>query len=393
MSLDKPRTPTQEDVDSKAPINNPTFTGTIAIPNYADLETTLDTIEINRAPLTSPTFTGQVTTGDLEVTTLKFIRTNLTGITASTSQSQGNGALTNTFNEVTTVANDNDVVTIPTAVKGIECFIENKGANILQIFPASGDDLGNGLNASVTLETNGFVKFFTYDTTTWTTESLSERFHGEFHDEDNTDAFVINTQDELHAYHSNGIVFGDLVGWTFDAGGNGVSFPIASILDAGSGDIEVTTTGSHGLAIGDIISQTGLSDAAYVGIFVVKVTDTATTYEVTAVFTATGTGTMDQAATLTCQAIAAGQYAVDYSLSATPATNNSQFDFELFHDDEKIIGTKRTRKFGTGGDFGVVAGLGIHDFDSGSKIALILENQDNSGNITVEDVSIRLIRL
>ena len=54
------------DLSSKAPIANPTFTGTVAIPNYANVETTLDSIA-TKAPLASPTFTGTVTTAAVDV--------------------------------------------------------------------------------------------------------------------------------------------------------------------------------------------------------------------------------------------------------------------------------------------------------------------------------------
>ena len=54
------------DLSSKAPIANPTFTGTVAIPNYTDVETTLDGIA-TKAPTASPTFTGTVTTAAVDV--------------------------------------------------------------------------------------------------------------------------------------------------------------------------------------------------------------------------------------------------------------------------------------------------------------------------------------
>ena len=41
---------------NRAPLASPTFTGTVAIPNYTNLETTLGTL----APLASPTFTVQL---------------------------------------------------------------------------------------------------------------------------------------------------------------------------------------------------------------------------------------------------------------------------------------------------------------------------------------------
>jgi hypothetical protein len=48
--------------------------------------------------------------------------------------------------------------------------------------------------------------------------------------------------------------------------------------DAGV-DIEVTTTGNHGLAVGDMISQTNLASAVYTGLFLVKAIISNTAYE------------------------------------------------------------------------------------------------------------------
>lgn len=88
-------------------------------------------------------------------------------ITASTTQTQGQGALTGDINEVSTCANANDTVTLPTAVTGAQCLVINNGANTLQVFPASGDNLGAGLNTSTTIASGSRKLFVAYDTTNW----------------------------------------------------------------------------------------------------------------------------------------------------------------------------------------------------------------------------------
>ena len=89
-------------------------------------------------------------------------------ITASTTQTQGQQALTATANLVETVANANDVVTLPTAAAALGCEIVNAGANTLQIFPASGDAIqGGSVNASVTLAAGNSVRFRAFDATDW----------------------------------------------------------------------------------------------------------------------------------------------------------------------------------------------------------------------------------
>jgi len=88
-------------------------------------------------------------------------------ITASTSQSQGNGALTAEVNEISAVGSTNDTVTLPTAVAGLKIILINNGANTLQIFPASGDDLGQGTNNATTMVAGNNVVFTAYDATNW----------------------------------------------------------------------------------------------------------------------------------------------------------------------------------------------------------------------------------
>lgn len=89
-----------------------------------------------------------------------------TGLTASTTQTQGGGlALTNVVNDVTTVANANDAVVLPTAAADNRTTVFNNGANVLQVFPASGDNLGNGVNASTTIDPGEFGVFTAKDST------------------------------------------------------------------------------------------------------------------------------------------------------------------------------------------------------------------------------------
>lgn len=88
-------------------------------------------------------------------------------ITASTTQTQGNGALTTNINEVSVVANANDTVTLPTAAAWLCVKIINNGANTLQIFPASGDNLGAGADTATTLASGSNVNYCAYNATNW----------------------------------------------------------------------------------------------------------------------------------------------------------------------------------------------------------------------------------
>lgn len=95
------------------------------------------------------------------------VSTNEVDITASTTQTQGQQPLTANNNIISTVANANDVVTLASVDLATFQRIINLGANILQIFPASGDDLGNGVDNSITLNPNDAAAFIGIDNTTW----------------------------------------------------------------------------------------------------------------------------------------------------------------------------------------------------------------------------------
>lgn len=97
-------------------------------------------------------------------------------IAASTTQSQGQGAINETtggnFVLVTTCANANDVITLPannlsTANANRFIWIKNEGAETLQIYPASGDNLGQGVNTSTTLASGSAALFWATGTDTW----------------------------------------------------------------------------------------------------------------------------------------------------------------------------------------------------------------------------------
>lgn len=104
---------------------------------------------------TAPTFTGL---------TKKSVTT---GITADVGSAQGGSPLTTDINEVSTVGTTGDSVTLPTAVAGLEVTIINNGANACDVFPASGDNLGAGLNTAASLAAGTNITYVAYDATNW----------------------------------------------------------------------------------------------------------------------------------------------------------------------------------------------------------------------------------
>lgn len=94
-------------------------------------------------------------------------------LTASVTQTQGQQPLTADTNVIITVSNNNDVVTLPPVTAGIIQRIINVGLNTLQIFPASGEDLGNGVDTSTTIAVNEVIVLIGISSTTWKSLSLA----------------------------------------------------------------------------------------------------------------------------------------------------------------------------------------------------------------------------
>lgn len=117
--------------------------------------------------LNNPTFTGKLTTDSLVVLTNEDINDTKFGITASTTQTQGQQPLTGKFNEISTVANPDDVITLPLGQLGITVCVTNDGANKLQVFPDVGANLGNGINNSTVIFPKQSIQFFCIDGAKW----------------------------------------------------------------------------------------------------------------------------------------------------------------------------------------------------------------------------------
>jgi hypothetical protein len=91
-----------------------------------------------------------------------------TGITASTTQTQGQRPLTAALNVVTVCANANDTVTLPGASASRSCTVVNQGAQTLRVYPASGDSIDAlGANTATTIAAGAFRRFEAVDGTAW----------------------------------------------------------------------------------------------------------------------------------------------------------------------------------------------------------------------------------
>lgn len=101
-------------------------------------------------------------TGNLE-------RSVTAAVTASTTHTQGGAtALTADINNVSVCANVDDAVKLPSAVAGMTVVVINNGAQQLRIWPASGDNLGTGVDTvRAALAAGSNARFTSYDATNW----------------------------------------------------------------------------------------------------------------------------------------------------------------------------------------------------------------------------------
>lgn len=103
------------------------------------------------------------------------------GITANPVQTQGNTPLFSSYNEISVAANTGDVVTLPAAFVGQIVTVVNNGANDVAIFPASGEDLGAGVDTSVALSSGGTLQLLGTATGTYV-QAFNLGLFGDFSD-------------------------------------------------------------------------------------------------------------------------------------------------------------------------------------------------------------------
>ena len=162
-----------------------------------------------------------------------------TGVTASTTQTQGQQPLPGSYNEISICANNNDVVTLPSTASGETCIVINSGAKRLQVFPASGQDLGNGVNQPQLVKTGASVFFVSTSPTAWF--DIASKVSGLL----DTDVAGISANDFLYYDGTNYKHTGGLLTWN------------ATLFDI-TGDLQVSgKSGFYGKTA--IAQQTGVA--------------------------------------------------------------------------------------------------------------------------------------
>ncbi len=108
-------------------------------------------------------------TGDLTLRDDLIIADLAAGVTAAVGSSQGDGPITNTAVQVSTVGTAGDAQTLPAAAAGILHMVCNRAAaNAMDLFPASGDAINKeSANTAISLAAGECALCLAFDGVQW----------------------------------------------------------------------------------------------------------------------------------------------------------------------------------------------------------------------------------
>ena len=207
-------------------------------------------------------------------------------------------ALTSDYNIATTVASGSGVV-LPTATTGRRLIVVNKGANALNIYPASGaaiDALGS--NVALSLPVSGWLELDAASTTQWyssynayiaqqttatnATNLVTTNFtvaqvgtNLTFVTTQTFSASITGTTMTVTTASSGDVLYGAALTGTGITGGTTVGVQLTSTETAAaspsyssggaSGASTFVVSSASGIAVGQIVSGTGIPNSTYVG--------------------------------------------------------------------------------------------------------------------------------
>ena len=147
---------------------NATATNPNCVPNAGDVDTGLGANAADQLSLIAGSIEG-IRLSEASSAVLQTVQSNVS-LTAHTGSSQGDGVITSSFNVYDTVGTTGDAATLPAAFAvGTKVYIKNgAAANSMDVFPASGDDAGGGVDTAIAIAAGDFAVFLaTTANATW----------------------------------------------------------------------------------------------------------------------------------------------------------------------------------------------------------------------------------
>ena len=216
--------------------------------------------------------------------------------------------------------------------------------------------------------------------------------YGEMHMYEETLTVTFNTVNVYHAifgFHVGSLkdfIFVD--GKVVDANITAESNPSAALL-------QIETSGAHGLATGDIVTQSNMNDVLHNGATRVTVLD-ATNYTCQDIAYVAGAGAsagvIYSPSYLQAGQGAEGFYLLNFSLSGSSAANAKTFKWEL-NCNQNAIDTIVTERKHAVTDMGCVASSGFSRVSPGDRVWLSGKNKTDANNFVIEHTNVNLHRI
>jgi len=335
--------------------------GTITTPRSATPSVTFKDSDCTDSDINAKTYADATDTGTTAEDVDVFFQQQIAGSLTTWLQADADGNIDFQDRLLSTGGVYVDEITTPSTVSGYGCFYTKTDDK-----PYFKDGAGNEHEVATT-----------------------SSYYAAMYLNNNSNAEVISTA--AYPVLLMNFTAGSLSGFTFDAG-RIVDADIASEADATQ--LEVTTSAAHNLTTGDIVSQTGMNNAAHNGVTTVTVT-AATTYTCDQIAYAgnagASSGDIVEGSHLIAGTGAAGMYSICWHLSVTPAAA-SIYKAQIHKNYTACTTCVGQRKF-PNNDQGNIVGGGIATIADADKIYIGITCTDGTNNIVNQYGNFSLHRL
>ena len=198
---------------------------------------------------------------------------------------------------------------------------------------------------------------------------------------ENTTETSINTADVWHLV--KGLTLKNACGFIYDTGSE-ANYTAMADSDVESGVKTKITSAAHGLSDGYYIAITGTTN--YNGMYAIS-NVTENTFDITIAFGAEELGTWTRGTTFTARK--GGQYILWWASSGiSEAVAARLYDFKIFVNGVSLNDSEQRRKFGTGTDWGAMAGISCLTLLPGDQVQYGVKHIGDTDNLTIRYINV-----